>query len=98
MITTGGLCHQVNILNVYPEFKNLGPWVALMYTNKEHRNKGLGKRLLGEIERYAHECGLTTIYLYSFTAVELYKRSGWESITTVRYKDHDTVIMKKEIG
>ena len=98
VVATGGLCYQVNLLNVHPAYGKLGPWVALLYTDKEHRNQGHGKRLLEQIEQHARDCGLDKIYLYTFTAVALYKRSGWITIATVNYKEHDTVVMEKTIN
>lgn len=96
-IATGGLCHEVNLHNVYPEFKKFGPWVALLYTEREYRNQGIGKILLEHIELQAGACKLDKIYLYTFTAESLYRRSGWQSIKKIKYKNNDTLIMEKEI-
>ncbi|MCB9251311.1 MAG: GNAT family N-acetyltransferase [Flavobacteriales bacterium] len=97
VIATVGLSDSVNLLNVYPEYEIYGPWVALLYTDKAFRNQGVGKALLEQIESEALTHNLNKIYLYTFTAETLYKRSGWQLVETVSYKNHDTVIMKKEI-
>ena len=97
VITTGGLCNEVNLLKIHPEFKALGPWVALLYTDQKHRSQGLGKALLEQIEYHAHEHNLEKIYLYTFTAEALYKKSGWTTIATVKYKNEDTAVMEKII-
>jgi GNAT superfamily N-acetyltransferase len=97
VVATGGLCNNVNILNVHQELGKFKPWLALLYTEKNSRNNGLGKILLEQIEKCASEEKLTDIYLYTFTAESLYKRSGWIEINSVNYKNHRTVIMKKEL-
>ncbi|MBD81434.1 MAG: hypothetical protein CL840_21125 [Crocinitomicaceae bacterium] len=97
IVATGGLSDNVNLLKVYPEFVKFGPWVALLYTDKEYRNQGIGKALLEQIELNARTCKLDKIYLYTFTAESLYRKSGWKSIERVKYKGHNTVIMEKEI-
>ena len=97
VIATGGLCNNVSILKEYDKFKKFKPWVALLYTEKNYRNQGLGKVLLEQIEWLAKENNLTKIYVYTFTAESLYKRCGWTQIERVNYKDHDTVVMEKDI-
>lgn len=95
MVATGGLCHEVNLLKVHPQFNHLKPWVALLYTEKGFRNRGLGKRLLEEIECCAGEMGLSRIFLYTFTAESLYRRCGWRQIGRAPYKGQDTVVMER---
>ncbi|MEZ4722150.1 MAG: GNAT family N-acetyltransferase [Flavobacteriales bacterium] len=97
MVGTGGLCHEVNLLNTHPKFKTLGPWVALLYTDNGHRHKGIGQSLLEAIELKAKALQFDTIYLYTFTAGSLYTRCGWKTIERIDYKDHPTAIMVKEL-
>ena len=95
VIATGGLSDQVNLLNVYPEYQQYGPWVALLYTEEACRQQGIGKTLLKHIESEARALQLDKIYLYTFTAEAMYQKSGWQTIDTVQYKGHQTVIMEK---
>lgn len=95
LVATAGLCHRVNLLNVYPEFNCFHPWVALVYTDADSRKQGIGKELLKAIEQRGATLGLDRIYLYTFTAETLYRRCGWREITRVMYKEHDTVVMEK---
>lgn len=96
-IATGGLCNNVNILNVHPQLNKFGPWVALLYTDKDYRGQGYGEALLRQIESCAIDSGLVKIYLYTFTAEALYKRCGWKVTDQVVYKNQETVIMEKEL-
>jgi GNAT superfamily N-acetyltransferase len=97
IVATGGLYNNVGLLHIHAKFKKFRPWIALLYTNKENRNQGIGQFLLREIETVAKELGLNKIYLFTFTAESLYQRSGWTQIERVNYKGHDTVIMEKAI-
>lgn len=95
VVATGGLCNEVNMVKVYPEFGRFKPWVGLLYTHKDYRQQGLGSRLLRAIERRAKGEGYPVIYLYTFTAESLYRKCGWEAMDRVLYKDHETAVMKK---
>lgn len=96
-IATGGLYNNVGILQVHPKYKELSPWVALLYTSREYRNNGFGTKLLEEIKEAARERQISTLYLYTFTAEILYIRNGWTVMERVDYRGQDTVVMKKEI-
>jgi GNAT superfamily N-acetyltransferase len=98
VVATGGLCNTVNIYHVHPKLKAYKPWVALLYTQEDYRNRGYGELLLNQIEDSAKEIGLTKIYLYTFTAESLYRRCGWREIDRVSYKGHDTVVMEKKLN
>ena len=85
----------MNIYQVHPKLKKIGPWVGFLYTQRGYRNKGFGTMLLKQIERCAIEKEQDKIYLYIFTAEALYQRRGWKKIHSVRYNDHDTAVMEK---
>lgn len=96
-VSTGGLYNILNLHNVYPEFKKLGPWVALLYTREESRGRGFGNLLLQKTEDISQEMGFKEIYLHTFTAERLYLRNKWEVVERAPYKGNITVIMKKEL-
>jgi GNAT superfamily N-acetyltransferase len=96
-IATGGLYREVGLHAEHPRFKELSPWVALLYVVKESRNQGVGEKLLAKIETMAKEAGFSKIHLYTFTAENFYIRNGWRSIEKVKYKGHDTAVMIKEV-
>ena len=97
IVATGGLCNEVNIYKVHSELKKYKPWVGLMYVQQHYRNKGFGTMLLNRLEICAKEKGFRKIYLYTFTAETLYKRCGWIELDRVIYKNHDTVVMEKNL-
>ena len=98
LVATGGLRSEVNLVKVHPQFVHLGPWIGLLYTAVGHRGNGIGAQLLSAFESEAQKLGFSTIYLYTFTAEALYTRMGWEPLTRVPYKGHDTVLMRKALS
>lgn len=96
-VATGGLYHHVGLLDYEPKYKIYGPWLALVYTTLENRNKGYGVLLCEKIQEISKGLGLKEIFLYTFTAEALYKRIGWEPLERVNYRDRDAVVMKKEL-
>ncbi len=97
LVGTGGLCVQVNLLQVHKTFTQYKPWIALLYTDKNYRKQGYGKVLLEHMEWHARQEKLDKIYLYTFTAESLYRRGGWKPIDHVPYKGHRTTIMEKDL-
>ena len=98
LIASSGLCQQVNLTNVYPEFERIGPWIGLFFVDQTYRNQGVGKALLSEMELKSKGMGLDKIYLYTYTAESFYKKNGWKSIKTIKYKNCDTAIMAKDFN
>lgn len=95
VIATGGLYHQVGLHIVFPEYKALSPWVALLYTDRAYRGKGYGTKLLQSLEAYAASEGITQVFLFTSTAEKLYIRNGYRQIERIKYKGNDTVVMEK---
>jgi len=98
VITTGGLYNHVGLLNEHPGFSCYNPWVAQIVTEKNYRGKGYGAELLKEIEKLSAKAGFNKIYLFTFTAENLYIRNGWLPLERTIYKGHDTVIMYKSLA
>lgn len=96
-IATGGLYHHAALLEREPKFNIYGPWLALVYTTTENRNKGYGALLCEKIEELAKELKLKEIYLFTHTAESLYIRLGWTPFERLAIKDRNIVVMKKEL-
>jgi len=97
IVATAGLANKVNLVQKNPQFTNLKPWIALLYTQVQYRRQGIGKYLLEHIEKHAIRLGINKIYLYTFTAESLYTKCGWTAIDKVSYKGHETVVMEKHL-
>jgi GNAT superfamily N-acetyltransferase len=96
-IGTGGLHLKAGLINVHEEYKKYGPWISMLYTDKNYRCRGIGEFLLKRIESNAKGLGFSKIHLYTNSAERLYKRNGWIAIARITYKGKDTVVMEKEI-
>lgn len=95
VIATGGLYHHVSLSIIFPEYKALSPWIALLYTDKDYRGKGYGTLLLESLEAYAAAEGITQVFLFTSTAEKLYQRNGYKQVERLKYKGRDTVVMEK---
>lgn len=96
-VATGGLYNKVGLLKEHERFQKFKPWVALLYTDTNNRNQGLGQLLLNKIEEATKETGLKKIYLFTFTAESLYVKAGWKEMERLNYREHNTVVMEKDI-
>ena len=96
-VATGGLYDHVGLLDVAPKFRIYGPWLALVFTTPENRNKGYGTLLCEEIQNRSKELGLKEIFLFAGAASSLYRRMGWVSIEERSIKGREAVVMKKDL-
>lgn len=96
-VASGGLHVQVGLFREHERYQTVGPWVAILYTLKNYRNMGLGKKLLLHIEEKAEEMGYKKIYLYTSTAQHLYEKQGWKVIDELIYKETPNVVMEKTL-
>jgi GNAT superfamily N-acetyltransferase len=97
-VGTAGLYDEVSLLKIYPQFRGYRPWLGMLYVVPEKRLLGIGSLLCGGIERQARMNGNKRIFLYTFTAEQMYRKQAWIEMKRVIYKDHDTVIMYKDLA
>lgn len=95
LIGTGGVYHEVGIHQHDPSYAQHKNWLALVYTLPTHRRKGKGLRILGEIESVAKSKNLEDLYLFTDTAINLYKRANYKTVETIKVRDRQLTIMKK---
>lgn len=96
-ISTGGLYDHVGLLNKEPRLKIYKKWLALVYTIPDKRHQGYGTLICNYIQDISKEIGLDTIYLFTDTAEQLYKRLGWTEMERVNVGDRNLVIMRKDL-
>ncbi|MGB4057594.1 MAG: GNAT family N-acetyltransferase [Alphaproteobacteria bacterium] len=63
----------------HPERIDLTPWIASFFIHPEFRGKGFSYAFLDAAERGGTTMGYKTLYLYTPTAQDLYKKAGWET-------------------
>lgn len=96
-IATGGLYREVGLHMFYPEYKKVGPWIALLYTIPEKRGLGIGAGLCEYLGQMALALGFDEVYLYTHTAERLYRRLNYQPIERLNYRGNDEVVMKKRL-
>lgn len=78
-----------------PSRPDLTPWLASLFVKTEFRNAGIGKALLQHCSDYAAEIGFSRIYLYTSTAVDYYKRLGWNQIDNFDIHGKSKIILSR---
>ena len=76
---------------------DLSPWLANVYVDANHRNKGLGKLLVKAVVDYAKALGLQKIYLFTADKADFYQALGWSIISREDYKGGRVTIMEYEL-
>ncbi|MGN0670196.1 MAG: GNAT family N-acetyltransferase [Oscillospiraceae bacterium] len=71
------------IENDFHERKDLAPNVCAVYTEKEHRCKGIAGKLLNFVSEDMEKFGIDTLYLLT-DHTSFYERYGWEFLCMVR--------------
>ncbi|MFC1533163.1 GNAT family N-acetyltransferase [Thermodesulfobacteriota bacterium] len=69
------------------------PWLASVFVNPKHRNKGVGSKLILHIMSSARKNDLSTLYLFTPDKKNFYKRLGWSTIHTEPFNGVSVSIM-----
>lgn len=77
------------IENDFHDRKDLTPNVCAVYTEEEHRCKGIAGHLLGMVVGDLKSKGITPIYLVT-DHIGFYERYGWEFLCMVQGDDGPT--------
>jgi GNAT superfamily N-acetyltransferase len=96
-ISTGGLYDHVGLHDKEPRFKIHKYWLGLVYTIPEKRHQGYGTLMCKHIEDLSKKRALDTLYLFTDTAEQLYKRLGWTEMERLRMGERNVVIMKRDL-
>ncbi|WP_119309881.1 GNAT family N-acetyltransferase [Cohaesibacter haloalkalitolerans] len=70
-----GLC--ILIENDFPDFPDLGPWLASLIVAPAYRGQGLARRLVAETENLAREFGEEGLFVHS-RSPELFRALGYQ--------------------
>ncbi|XDD42220.1 GNAT family N-acetyltransferase [Leptospira sp. WS60.C2] len=96
-VATGGIYHHVGLLDVVPRFKEYKHWLGLVYTIPSMRQKGYGALLCEHLESIARDRKIPELYLFSDSAVNLYKRLGWMEMEVVPYGSRLVTVMRRSL-
>jgi predicted N-acetyltransferase YhbS len=75
------------------------PWLASLYVEKAHRNKGTAIKLIDAAIDKAVELGVEVLYLYTIIPQHMtfYILRGWKLVETTEYRGRTAVIVKKRL-
>ncbi len=85
---------KLNDLKSHP---NLNPWLAGLYVEKGHRNKGVGSSLIRAIEQKAAQLAVKKLYLFTSNTERFYLKLDWTIRERIEQKGRAVIIMEKEI-
>lgn len=77
---------------------DLSPWLAGLYVNKLQRRKGVGTKLVREIENLAARLGASKLYLVTDDAEKFYSKLGWSVQERTVWHGFSVMVMEKDIA
>jgi len=77
---------------------NLSPWLAGLYVDKPHRRKGVGTKLVHEIEKLAARLGVRKLYLVTDDAEKFYSKLCWSVQERTVWQGLSVTVMDKDIA
>jgi GNAT superfamily N-acetyltransferase len=77
---------------------DLTPWLAALYVEAAHRNRGVGGMLMERLLAVARGLGIRRLYLHTETAAEYYRRKGWRFLfRTVNDRAEETDVFALDL-
>lgn len=73
------------------------PWLASVYVAPEHREKGIGSKLVSYIMSFAKKNNTNNLYLFTPDKEQFYKRLGWNTIHLEPFNEVEVCIMQYKI-
>lgn len=65
--------------------RDLSPWLASVYVDKNHRRKGVGRTLVRHVIEQAHITGTKKLYLFTPDHASFYEHFGWTVLFKEKY-------------
>lgn len=96
-VSTAGVYNHVGLLDKEPRLKMYKNWLALVYTIPDKRHNGYGALICRQMQSHAKTIGIETLYLFTDTAENLYKRLGWEITERIATNGRNIAVMKMEL-
>lgn len=78
--------------------EHLSPWLCSLFVVPEHRNKGVGCKLVSYLEAHANRIGFSEIFLFTPDAQEWYLKQGYRIIENTKHEEKNVSVMSKSIA
>ena len=75
-----------------------GPWLTGFLVHPDHRNRGIGARLIAVIEDRAARLGLAAIYVTTDAAEGIIERRGWQRIGAAQSLRGEVSVYGLDVG
>ena len=69
------------------------PWLASVYVHPEHRDQGIGSKLVSHAMSIAKKNNFEFLYLFTPDKEKLYQRLGWSTIHNELYSNTQVSVM-----
>ena len=76
---------------------NLGPWLAGLYVERGHRNKGVGTSLVHAIEQKAAQLKEKKLYLFTPDTEKFFLMLDWAVQERTEWQGRSVTVMEKAI-
>jgi GNAT superfamily N-acetyltransferase len=76
---------------------DLTPWLAGVVVDEAYRGRGCGTALVRRVEAFATASGVSTLWLYTWTAAALYERLGWRHVGPELNRGREVVLMTRSL-
>ena len=87
----GSAAIVANDMETRPE---LSPWLASVYVAAQHRNNGIGSKLVNHVVEQAKLNDINKLYLMTPDKKYFYQALGWKHIDEERYHGFNVTIME----
>ena len=80
-----------------PSHPHLTPWLSSVYVQPDYRRRGFASALVRHVEAFAKAQAVSTLWLYTLNAADLYARLGWHRVALARDKHFVVVLMCRDL-
>ena len=81
-----------------PGFDHLSPWLACLYVVREHRQRGIARRLVEHLIGHAQRIGVPVVYLWTWNLTSWYGTMGWRTIDHTEIAGHGITVMRRDLA
>lgn len=69
-------------------------WLSNLFVSEQYRRQGIGTALIGAAKNYAHDFGLTELWLSATDYTDYYQRRGWDIVRRTRLAGRQVNVMR----
>ena len=75
----------------------LTPWLAGVYVEPPFRGRGIATALVTRVVDAARAASIATLWLYTWSAADLYRRLGWVASETLQHRGRPVTVMRLDM-